>query len=316
MANVVSSISELVGNTPMVRLTKLVPAGSAEVYVKLESFNPSSSVKDRIALNMIEVAEQEGMLKKGDTIVEPTSGNTGVGLAMIAAAKGYDAVLVMPETMSIERRKLLKAYGAKLILTTGSEGMNGAIQKATNLASQDGWFMPGQFNNLANPAVHAATTAPEIISSLDGEAPDAFVAGVGTGGTLTGTGTALKKENPNMKIYAVEPEESAVLNGEVSGAHKIQGIGAGFIPEVLDTVLYEKALKVSSDESIKMARRAAAEEGLLVGPSSGAAIKAAIDIAKTLSSNQRVVVIAPDSGERYLSTDLYDDVPEEEDPVI
>lgn len=226
MANVVSSISELVGNTPMVRLTKLVPAGSAEVYVKLESFNPSSSVKDRIALNMIEVAEQEGLLKKGDTIVEPTSGNTGVGLAMIAAAKGYEAVLVMPETMSMERRKLLKAYGAELILTAGSEGMNGAIQKATELANQDGWFMPAQFDNLANPAVHAATTAPEIISALDGNAPDAFVAGVGTGGTLTGTGTALKKENPDIKIYAVEPEESPVLNGGVSGPHKIQGIGA------------------------------------------------------------------------------------------
>ncbi|SFH81297.1 cysteine synthase A [Pisciglobus halotolerans] len=316
MTKVVSSITEWIGNTPMVRLTKVVPAGAAEVYVKLEGMNPGGSVKDRIALNMIEVAEQEGKLKKGDTIVEPTSGNTGVGLAMVAAAKGYKAVLVMPDTMSEERRKLLQAYGAELVLTSGAEGMKAAIQKAEALSQQDGYFMPMQFDNLANPAVHAATTGPEIIDALDGHAPDAFVSGVGTGGTLTGAGKTLKKENPEIKIYAVEPEESPVLNGGHSGPHKIQGIGAGFIPEVLDTVLYDKALKVSSEDALKMARRVAAEEGLLVGPSSGAAIKAAIDVAKTLSSDQRVVTIAPDTGERYLSTGLYDNGESSADPNI
>ncbi|MER2110134.1 MAG: cysteine synthase A [Desemzia incerta] len=305
MVKVVHSISDLIGETPLLRLTKVAPPDAAEVYVKLESFNPGGSVKDRIALNMIEVAEQEGKLKKGDTIVEPTSGNTGVGLSMIAAAKGYKVLIVMPETMSMERRQLAQAYGAELMLTPGADGIKGSIAKAKELAEQDGYFMPMQFDNLANPAVHAATTGPEILEAFNGEAPDAFVVGVGTGGTLTGAGKVLKNVDPDITIYAVEPAESAVLSGEDPGSHKIQGIGTGFVPNVLDTVLYDKVMKVSSEEAADMARRLAKEEGLLVGPSSGAAIKAAIDVAKTMKSNQRVVTVAPDNGERYLSTGVF-----------
>lgn len=305
MVKVVHSISDLIGETPLLRLTKVTPPDAAEVYVKLESFNPGGSVKDRIALNMIEVAEQEGKLKKGDTIIEPTSGNTGVGLSMIAAAKGYKVLIVMPETMSMERRQLAQAYGAELMLTPGADGIKGSIAKAKELAEQDGYFMPMQFDNLANPAVHAATTGPEILEAFNGEAPDAFVVGVGTGGTLTGAGKVLKNVDPDITIYAVEPAESAVLSGEDSGSHKIQGIGTGFVPNVLDTVLYDKVMKVSSEEAADMARRLAKEEGLLVGPSSGAAIKAAIDVAKTMKSNQRVVTVAPDNGERYLSTGVF-----------
>lgn len=306
MVKVVQSITDLIGDTPLLRLNKVVPAGAAEVYVKLESFNIGGSVKDRISLNMIEVAEQEGKLKKGDTIVEPTSGNTGVGLAMIGAAKGYKVLIVMPDTMSLERRKLAQAYGAELLLTPGADGIKASIEKATDLAAQDGYFMPMQFENVANPAVHAATTGPEILEAFNGEAPDAFVSGVGTGGTLTGAGKVLKNTNPDVKIYAVEPAESPVLSGGNAGSHKIQGIGTGFVPKVLDTVLYDEVLKVTSDEAGEMARRLAAEEGLLVGPSSGAAIKAAIDVAKTLKSNQRVVTVAPDTGERYLTTGVFD----------
>lgn len=305
MVKVVHSISDLIGETPLLRLTKVTPPDAAEVYVKLESFNPGGSIKDRIALNMIEVAEQEGKLKKGDTIIEPTSGNTGVGLSMIAAAKGYKVLIVMPETMSMERRQLAQAYGAELMLTPGSDGIKGSIAKAKELAEQDGYFMPMQFDNLANPAVHAATTGPEILEAFNGEAPDAFVVGVGTGGTLTGAGKVLKNVDPDITIYAVEPAESAVLSGEDPGSHKIQGIGTGFVPNVLDTVLYDKVMKVSSEEAADMARRLAKEEGLLVGPSSGAAIKAAIDVAKTMKSNQRVVTVAPDNGERYLSTGVF-----------
>lgn len=305
MVKVVHSISDLIGETPLLRLTKVTPPDAAEVYVKLESFNPGGSVKDRIALNMIEVAEQEGKLKKGDTIIEPTSGNTGVGLSMIAAAKGYKVLIVMPETMSMERRQLAQAYGAELMLTPGADGIKGSIAKAKELAEQDGYFMPMQFDNLANPAVHAATTGPEILEAFNGEAPDAFVVGVGTGGTLTGAGKVLKNVDPDIMIYAVEPAESAVLSGEDPGSHKIQGIGTGFVPNVLDTVLYDKVMKVSSEEAADMARRLAKEEGLLVGPSSGAAIKAAIDVAKTMKSNQRVVTVAPDNGERYLSTGVF-----------
>ncbi len=305
MVKVVHSISDLIGETPLLRLTKVTPPDAAEVYVKLESFNPGGSVKDRIALNMIEVAEQEGKLKKGDTIIEPTSGNTGVGLSMIAAAKGYKVLIVMPETMSMERRQLAQAYGAELMLTPGADGIKGSIAKAKELAEQDGYFMPMQFDNLANPAVHAATTGPEILEAFNGEAPDAFVVGVGTGGTLTGAGKVLKNVDPDITIYAVEPAESAVLSGEDPGSHKIQGIGTGFVPNVLDTVLYDKVMKVSSEEAADMARRLAKEEGLLVGPSSGAAIKAAIDVAKTIKSNQRVVTVAPDNGERYLSTGVF-----------
>lgn len=305
MVKVVHSISDLIGETPLLRLTKVTPPDAAEVYVKLESFNPGGSVKDRIALNMIEVAEQEGKLKKGDTIIEPTSGNTGVGLSMIAAAKGYKVLIVMPDTMSMERRQLAQAYGAELLLTPGADGIKASIAKAKELAEQDGYFMPMQFDNLANPAVHAATTGPEILEAFNGEAPDAFVAGVGTGGTLTGAGKVLKNVDPDITIYAVEPAESAVLSGEDPGSHKIQGIGTGFVPNVLDTVLYDKVVKVTSAEAAEMARRLAKEEGLLVGPSSGAAIKAAIDVAKTMKSSQRVVTVAPDNGERYLSTGVF-----------
>lgn len=305
MVKVVHSISDLIGETPLLRLTKVTPPDAAEVYVKLESFNPGGSVKDRIALNMIEVAEQEGKLKKGDTIVEPTSGNTGVGLSMIGAAKGYKVLIVMPDTMSMERRQLAQAYGAELLLTPGADGIKASIAKAKELAEQDGYFMPMQFDNLANPAVHVATTGPEILEAFNGEAPDAFVAGVGTGGTLTGAGKVLKNVDPDITIYAVEPAESAVLSGEDPGSHKIQGIGTGFVPNVLDTVLYDKVVKVTSAEAAEMARRLAKEEGLLVGPSSGAAIKAAIDVAKTMKSSQRVVTVAPDNGERYLSTGVF-----------
>lgn len=263
------------------------------------------SVKDRIALNMIEVAEEEGILKPGDTIVEPTSGNTGIGLAMVAAAKGYQAILVMTDTMSIERRKILRAYGATLILTPGAEGMKGAIAKATELAAQPGYFMPMQFENLANPAVHEVTTGPEILEAFDGKGPDAFVAGVGTGGTLTGVGHVLKQANPDVLIYAVEPAESPVLAGGSPSPHKIQGIGAGFIPEVLDRTVYDGILEVASEEALLMGREVAAKEGILVGISSGAAIKAAIEVAKKLGKGKSVLAVVPDNGERYLSTALY-----------
>ncbi len=305
MVKVVHSVTDLIGETPIIRLTKVVPADAAEVYVKLESFNVGGSVKDRIALNMIEVAEQEGKLKSGDTIIEPTSGNTGVGLAMIAAAKGYKAIFVMPDTMSLERRKLLKAYGAELILTPGAEGISASINKATELAESKGYFMPMQFENVANPAVHAATTGPEILEAFGGVAPDAFVSAVGTGGTLTGVGQVLKQEDPAIKIYALEPTESPILSGGAKGPHKIQGIGTGFVPKVLDTVLYDEVLQVSSDDAFDMTRRLAAEEGLLVGISSGAAIKGAIDVAIKLGQGKKVITVAPDNGERYLSTAVF-----------
>ena len=305
MVKVVHTVTDLIGETPIIRLTKVVPADAAEVYVKLESFNVGGSVKDRIALNMVEVAEQEGKLKPGTTIIEPTSGNTGVGLAMIAAAKGYKAIFVMPDTMSIERRKLLKAYGAELILTPGADGITGSINKAKELAESKGYFMPMQFENIANPAVHAATTGPEILEAFGGVAPDAFVSAVGTGGTLTGVGQVLKKADPAVKIYALEPTESPVLSGGPKGPHKIQGIGTGFVPSVLDTVIYDEVLQVSSDEAFEMTRRLAAEEGLLVGISSGAAIKGAIDVAIKLGRGKKVITVAPDNGERYLSTAVF-----------
>lgn len=305
MVKVVHSVTDLIGETPIIRLTKVVPADAAEVYVKLESFNVGGSVKDRIALNMIEVAEQEGKLKPGDIIIEPTSGNTGVGLAMIAAAKGYKAIFVMPDTMSLERRKLLKAYGAELILTPGADGITASINKATELAESKGYFMPMQFENVANPAVHAATTGPEILEAFGGVAPDAFVSAVGTGGTLTGVGQVLKQADPAIKIYALEPTESPILSGGAKGPHKIQGIGTGFVPKVLDTVLYDEVLQVSSDDAFDMTRRLAAEEGLLVGISSGAAIKGAIDVAIKLGQGKKVITVAPDNGERYLSTAVF-----------
>lgn len=305
MGKTYSSILELIGETPIVKLNTLVPENSAEVYVKLEFFNPGGSVKDRIALHMIETAETTGELKPGNTIVEPTSGNTGVGLAMVGAAKGYPVIIVMPDTMSIERRKLIQAYGATLILTPGAEGMKGAIAKASELANQDGYFMPLQFNNPANSAIHRETTAKEIQAAFGTDGLDAFVAGVGTGGTITGAGQKLKEAYPNLKIYAVEPEESPVLKGGVHSPHKIQGIGAGFVPEILDTTIYDQVLSVASETALQTAREAAAKEGILVGISAGAAIHSALQVAQELGSDKKVLAIVPDNGERYLSTALY-----------
>lgn len=306
MAKIVKNVVDLIGNTPIVKLHNIVPEDSADVYVKLEFFNPGSSVKDRIAQSMLEAAEKEGKLKPGDTIVEPTSGNTGIGLAMVGAAKGYKVVIVMPDTMSIERRKLMKAYGAQLILTPGAEGMKGAIAKATELAKEDGYYMPLQFDNPANPDVHEKKTGIEILEAFDGDTLDAFVAGVGTGGTVTGVGRALKAHDPATKVYAVEPAESPVLEGGKPGPHKIQGIGAGFVPKVLDESIYDAVIEVPSDAAIEMARKVGQEEGILVGISSGANIYGALEIAKKLGKGKKVLAIVPDNGERYLSTSLYD----------
>ncbi|WML55507.1 cysteine synthase A [Neobacillus sp. PS3-12] len=303
MVRVANSVAELVGQTPIVKLNRLVDENSAEVYLKLEYFNPGSSVKDRIALAMIEAAEEQGIIKPGDTIVEPTSGNTGIGLAMIAAAKGYKAVLVMPETMSIERRNLLRAYGAELVLTPGPGGMKDAIAKAEELVKERGYFLPQQFQNPANPEVHKRTTGKEIAEQMD--QLDAFVAGIGTGGTITGAGSVLREKFPEIKIYAVEPKDSAVLSGGKPGPHKIQGIGAGFVPAVLDTKLYDEVLLVTNEEAFEASRRAGREEGILAGISSGAAIHAAIEVAKKLGKGKKVLAIVPDNGERYLSTPLY-----------
>jgi len=299
-----NSIAELVGNTPVVKLNRIVDENSADVYVKLEYMNPGSSVKDRIALAMIEAAEKEGKLKEGDTIVEPTSGNTGIGLAMISAAKGYRAVLVMPDTMSLERRNLLRAYGAELVLTPGAEGMKGAIKKANELAEEKGYFMPQQFENFANPEIHRLTTGREIVEQM-GDQLDAFVSGIGTGGTITGAGQVLREKYPDIKIFAVEPEDSPVLSGGKPGPHKIQGIGAGFVPTVLNTEIYDEIVKISNDEAFEASRRAAKEEGVLGGISAGAAISAALKVAKQLGKGKIVLAILPDNGERYLSTALY-----------
>lgn len=303
MSRVGNSIIDLIGKTPLVKLNRLTGAEDAEVYLKLEFFNPGSSVKDRIALAMIEAAEKNGNLKDGSTIIEPTSGNTGIGLAMVAAAKGYKAVLVMPDTMSLERRNLLRAYGAELVLTPGAEGMKGAIAKAEELSKENGWFLPQQFNNEANPEVHRLTTGPEIADALD--RVDAFISGIGTGGTITGASEVLKERFPEIKIVAVEPEDSAVLSGGKPGPHKIQGIGAGFVPKVLDTDIYDEIIQVSNDDAYAIARRAAREEGILGGVSSGAAISAALQVAKKLGKGKKVVAILPSNGERYLSTPLY-----------
>ncbi|MBS4201506.1 cysteine synthase A [Bacillus sp. FJAT-49732] len=304
MTKKANSIAELVGNTPVVKLNRIVEENSADVYVKLEYMNPGSSVKDRIALAMIEAAEKEGKLKEGDTIVEPTSGNTGIGLAMIAAAKGYRAVLVMPETMSLERRNLLRAYGAELVLTPGAEGMKGAIKKANELAEEKGYFMPQQFENFANPEIHRLTTGKEIVEQM-GDQLDAFVSGIGTGGTITGAGEVLKEKYPDIKIFAVEPEDSPVLSGGNPGPHKIQGIGAGFVPTVLNTEIFDEVLKISTDEAFAASRRAAKEEGILGGISAGAAIAAALQVAEKLGKGKIVLAVLPDNGERYLSTALY-----------
>lgn len=303
MTIVGNSIVDLVGRTPLVKLNRMTGSEDADVYVKLEYFNPGSSVKDRIAVAMIQAAEKSGELKEGSTIIEPTSGNTGIGLAMVAAAKGYKSVLVMPDTMSSERRNLLRAYGADLVLTPGAEGMKGAIAKAEELSEKNGWYMPQQFNNESNPEIHRLTTGPEIADALD--RVDAFVSGIGTGGTITGVGSVLKERFPDVSIVAVEPTDSAVLSGGKPGPHKIQGIGAGFIPKVLNTEIYDEIIQVTNDESYDTARRAAREEGILGGVSSGAAIFAALQVAKKLGKGKKVVAILPSNGERYLSTPLY-----------
>jgi len=299
-----NSILETIGNTPMVRLNRIVPEGSATVYAKLETFNPMSSVKDRIAKAMIETAERKGLIRPGTTIIEPTSGNTGIGLAMVCAVKGYKLILTMPETMSVERRKLLAAFGAELVLTPGPEGMSGAVKKADELAaSTPDSFVPQQFKNKANPWTHRKTTAKEILRAV--ERVDAFVAGVGTGGTITGVGQVLRRKNPQALIIAVEPAESPVLSGGAPGPHKIQGIGAGFVPETLDTKVYHRIITVSAKDAAETTRRLAKLEGILAGISSGAAVFAAIKIAQELGAGKNVVVVIPDTGERYLSTDLF-----------
>ncbi|OFP25964.1 MULTISPECIES: cysteine synthase A [Staphylococcus] len=301
----VDNITQIIGNTPVVKLRNVVDEDAADVYVKLEYQNPGGSVKDRIALAMIEKAEKEGEIKPGDTIVEPTSGNTGIGLAFVCAAKGYKAVFTMPETMSSERRNLLKAYGAELVLTPGSEAMKGAIKKAKELKEEHGYFEPQQFENQANPEIHALTTGPELVEQFEGKQIDAFLAGVGTGGTLSGVGKVLKEKYPNVEIVAIEPEASPVLSGGEPGPHKLQGLGAGFVPDTLDTNIYDSIIKVDNDTAMETSRRVAKEEGILAGISSGAAIHAAIQKAKELGKGKTVVTVLPSNGERYLSTPLY-----------
>ena len=305
MAHIYKNITELVGNTPLVRINRLNKT-AAEVLVKVEYFNPGGSVKDRIALAMIEAAERDGILKPGGTLIEPTSGNTGVGLALIAAVKGYKLILTMPETMSIERRKLVAAYGAELVLTPGADGMKGAIAKANELhAATPNSLIPQQFENPANPEKHYRTTGQEILADTDGKV-DVFVAGVGTGGTLTGVGRALREANPAVQLFAVEPDTSPVLSQGHAGPHKIQGIGAGFVPKTLDTSIYTGVIPVSADDAGATARAAAKEEGLLIGISSGAALYAALELAKRPEfAGKRIVALLPDTGERYLSTWLF-----------
>lgn len=303
----VNSIIELIGNTPLVRVNKLNES-EAEVYVKLESFNPLSSAKDRVALAMIETAEREGKLKKGSVIIEPTSGNTGIGLAYVAAVKGYRVILTMPETMSVERRKLLAALGAEIILTDGDAGMKGSIEKANELAAQiPGSFIPQQFENPANPDAHFRTTGPEIWKDTEGKV-DIFVATAGTAGTVIGTGKFLKSKNPNVKVVAVEPDTSAVLSGKPAGPHKIQGIGAGFIPKIYDPSVVDEVYLTNDVKAGTVARRAAKEEGLFMGISSGSALEAALTIAKRPENKGKTIVaLLPDSGDRYLSTWLFDE---------
>jgi len=303
---IANDITELVGNTPLVRIRKITDGADADVLAKLEFFNPGNSVKDRIGVAMIDAAQEAGLIGPDTIVVEPTSGNTGIALAMVCAARGIKIVLTMPETMSIERRMLLRGYGAELILTPGPEGMGGAIGRATELAASDPkYFMPQQFNNLANPAIHRATTAQEIWNDTDGTV-DIVVAGVGTGGTITGVGQALKELKPSVQIIAVEPDASPVLSGGAKGPHPLQGIGAGFVPAVLDTEVYDEVIRVVADDAMATARRAATEEGLLVGISSGAALWAAREVAKRPeNAGKTIVVIIPSFGERYLSTALF-----------
>lgn len=306
--NVFEKITDLIGNTPLLKLTNYMKEQklNVEIYGKLEFFNPAGSVKDRIAKAMIEDAEAKGLLKTGSVIIEPTSGNTGIGLAASASSKGYKTILTMPETMSIERRSLLKAYGAKLVLTDGAKGMKGAIEKAEELAEEiPNSFIPSQFTNPANPAAHYDTTGPEIWEDTDGKI-DIFVAGVGTGGTLSGVGAYLKSKNPNIKIIAVEPSDSPILSKGISGPHKIQGIGAGFIPDTLNTDIYDEIITVESEEAFETGRTLAKKEGLLVGISSGAAVFAAAKLAKRPENKGKMIVaLLPDTGERYLSTPMF-----------
>ena len=308
MSNIYKGTTDLIGNTPLVEVTNIERelGLAATVLVKLEYLNPAGSVKDRIAKAMIEDAEAKGLLKEGSVIIEPTSGNTGIGLAAIAAAKGYRIILTMPETMSVERRNILKAYGAELVLTEGAKGMKGAIAKAAKLAKEiPGSFIPGQFVNPANPAIHRATTGPEIWKDTDGRV-DIFIAGVGTGGTVTGVGEYLKEQNPNIRIVALEPEDSPVLSEGRPGAHKIQGIGAGFVPEVLNTKVYDEVVKASNRDAFETARLLARKEGISVGISSGAALFGALELAKRAENKGKVIVaLLPDSGDRYYSTPLF-----------
>ena len=307
---VVNSVTELVGGTPLLKINNFIASKGvkANIYAKLEYFNPAGSVKDRIAKAMIEDAEAKGLLKPGSVIIEPTSGNTGIGLAAVATAKGYKIILTMPETMSVERRNLLKAYGAELVLTDGSKGMKGAIAKAEELAaSTPDSFIPGQFVNPANPAIHKATTGPEIWKDLDGKV-DAFIAGVGTGGTVSGTGEFLKEQNAAVKVFAVEPSTSPVLSKGVAGPHKIQGIGAGFVPDTLNTSVYDEVIAVENEDAFKTGREFARSEGVLVGISSGAALWAALQVASRPEfEGKNIVVLLPDTGDRYLSTPLFSD---------
>ena len=310
MSNIYQSADELIGRTPLLELTHIEKEENlnARVLAKLEYFNPAGSVKDRIAKAMIDDAEAKGLLKPGATIIEPTSGNTGIGLSAVAAARGYKIIIVMPETMSVERRQLMKAYGAELVLTEGAKGMKGAIAKAEELAKEiEGSFIPGQFVNPANPKAHFDTTGPEIFEDTDGEV-DIFVAGVGTGGTVTGVGQYLKSKKPGVRVVAVEPASSAVLSTGVAGPHKIQGIGAGFVPEVLDTQVYDEILPVSNEDAFATGRRIGRSEGVLVGISSGAAAWAAIQLAKRPeNAGKTIVALLPDTGDRYLSTALFAD---------
>lgn len=310
MANIYMGTLELIGNTPLVEVTNIEKNLKLEatLLVKLEYFNPAGSVKDRIAKAMIEDAEEKGILKPDSVIIEPTSGNTGIGLAAIAAAKGYRMILTMPETMSVERRNILKAYGAEIVLTEGSKGMKGAIEKANELAAEtENSYIPGQFENPVNPAIHRKTTGPEIWRDTDGNV-DIFVAGVGTGGTITGTGEFLKEQNPNIRIVAVEPADSPVLSEGKSGSHKIQGIGAGFVPETLNTEIYDEIIKVTNEDAFACGKLMAKQEGVLVGISSGAALYAAIELAKKAENKgKRIVVLLPDNGDRYYSTPLFMD---------
>lgn len=310
MAQIYTSTEQLIGNTPLLELTHIEAKYDlkAKIIAKLEYFNPAGSVKDRIAKAMIDDAEARGLLKADSVIIEPTSGNTGIGLASVAAAKGYRLILVMPETMSMERRQLMKAYGAELILTEGAKGMTGAIAKAQEIAAKlPNSFIPGQFTNAANPLIHKNTTGPEIFHACDGKV-DLFVAGVGTGGTITGVGEYLKEKNPHTKVVAVEPASSPVLSGGTAGAHKIQGIGAGFIPEILNTSIYDEVIPVQNEDAFSMGKRLGQTEGILVGISSGAVLWAALQLAKRRENEgANIIVLLPDTGERYMSTSLFDD---------